>query len=240
MTLHVVGLSGGHDSTTLALRLKEVEPREYVYVCTPTGDELPPMLAHWRFLESRLGRILQVSASKDLKALCDAEKALPSWRMRFCTPRLKIQPMQRWIDHQLAPVTLYVGLRADEEGREGGIYDNCTVRFPLREWGWGEDEVQAYLKANNIHVPARTDCARCFFQTLGEWWKLWQEYPEVYEDAVQDEIRHGHTYRSPSRDAWPASLAELRREFEDGRVPRSIRKELDVGFSANKCRVCSL
>ena len=47
---HIVALSGGKDSTALALRLAELEPREYVYVCTPTGDELPEMFAHWRKL----------------------------------------------------------------------------------------------------------------------------------------------------------------------------------------------
>ena len=39
--IHVVGLSGGKDSTALALRLAETSPQDYVYLCTPTGDELP-------------------------------------------------------------------------------------------------------------------------------------------------------------------------------------------------------
>jgi tRNA(Ile)-lysidine synthase TilS/MesJ len=39
--LHIVALSGGHDSTALSILLKETEPRPYNYVCTPTGDELP-------------------------------------------------------------------------------------------------------------------------------------------------------------------------------------------------------
>ena len=37
-------------------RLAEVEPRRYEYICTPTGDELPDMLAHWGRLESILGQ----------------------------------------------------------------------------------------------------------------------------------------------------------------------------------------
>ena len=41
---HIIGLSGGKDSTCLALLLKEHEPRPYNYVCTPTGNELPDML----------------------------------------------------------------------------------------------------------------------------------------------------------------------------------------------------
>jgi hypothetical protein len=48
--LHVLALSGGHDSTALAFLLKDREPRPYNYVCTPTGDELPEMFAHWRNL----------------------------------------------------------------------------------------------------------------------------------------------------------------------------------------------
>ena len=43
---HVVALSGGKDSTAMALRLAEVEPQEYRYICTPTGRELPAMEAH--------------------------------------------------------------------------------------------------------------------------------------------------------------------------------------------------
>ena len=49
---HIVGLSGGKDSTALAIRLKELNPdANYLYVCTPTGDELPEMETHWNNLE---------------------------------------------------------------------------------------------------------------------------------------------------------------------------------------------
>lgn len=44
---HIVGISGGKDSVALALRLQEVEPREYDYLITPTGNELPEMFEHW-------------------------------------------------------------------------------------------------------------------------------------------------------------------------------------------------
>lgn len=243
MTTHVIGLSGGKDSTALALRLAEVEPRDYVYLCTPTGDELPEMEQHWKALECLLGApVLRLTAKGlDLKMLCEREKMLPNWRARFCTRALKIEPCQKWIDQHGGDVVLYVGLRADEEGREGGIYDNCEVRFPFREWGWGIDDVQAYLRQRDVVIPARTDCARCFFQTLPEWWRLWKEYPEIYQDAVDQEIAFGHTFRSPGRDTWPASLEMLRARFERGDIPRGTELQADLfGFSANKCRVCSL
>ena len=53
---HVVGLSGGKDSTALALWLVENEPREYEFICNRTGNELPEMVAHWAQLERLLGQ----------------------------------------------------------------------------------------------------------------------------------------------------------------------------------------
>ena len=162
--IHVVGLSGGKDSTALALRLREIAPRDYVYICTPTGDELPEMFAHWARLECILGQpLLRLTAGITFRELCDREKMLPNWRARFCTPKLKIVPCQQWINEQEDDVTLYVGLRADEEGREGGIYENCEIVFPFRDWSWGIDEVLTYLIEKEIVIPDRTDCARCFF-----------------------------------------------------------------------------
>ncbi len=43
--LHIVGLSGGKDSTAMALWLHENEPRDYTYICNETGNELPEMHA---------------------------------------------------------------------------------------------------------------------------------------------------------------------------------------------------
>lgn len=243
MVKHVIGLSGGKDSTALAIRLAEFAPQDYIFMCTPTGDELPEMENHWRNLELILGKKLLrlTAAGLNLKGLCEREKMLPNWRARFCTRILKIEPCQDFINNQSDDVVLYIGLRADEDGREGGIYENCEVRYPLREWGWGINEVLDYLREKQIDIPDRTDCARCFFQTLPEWWRLFKDHPEIYQDAVDQETALGHTFRSPGRDAWPAALDLLRSEFIKGRIPRGNNPQKDLfGFSANKCRTCSL
>ena len=48
---HIIGLSGGKDSTALALRLAEIEPRDYEYICNETGNDLisAPNVS-WKFL----------------------------------------------------------------------------------------------------------------------------------------------------------------------------------------------
>lgn len=118
-TLHIVALSGGKDSTALALRLRELNPDvDYTYVCTPTGDELPEMFAHWRNLGELLGkRLTPVMHTTGLKGVCRKEGTLPNFRMRFCTRILKIEPYRKWLAKN-TPCVSYVGLRADEEGRE--------------------------------------------------------------------------------------------------------------------------
>lgn len=232
---HIVAISGGKDSTAMALRLQQIEPNDYQYVITPTGDELPEMTNHWHKLEDELGKKMTlVSPDYNLHTLTKKMKALPNFRMRFCTKMLKIIPFQSYImNHK--PCTIYVGLRADEEGRAGVEWDDLfiTVRYPLREWGWAIGDVIQYLKTNSIEIPRRTDCARCFYQTLHEWYILWKDYSDIYASAVDDERRIGHTYRSPSRDTHPAALALLAKEFETGYVPTERKRN-------RGCRVCTL
>jgi 3'-phosphoadenosine 5'-phosphosulfate sulfotransferase (PAPS reductase)/FAD synthetase len=240
---HVVAVSGGKDSSALALRLAEVEPRDYIYLCTPTGDELPEMWDWWKQLGVLLGKQIKPVMELSLKECIEQNQALPNFRMRFCTRQIKIEPYRRFLMRLSATgkVVSYVGLRADEEGRAGGAYDDIpgiTMRFPLREWEWGLKDVQGYLKERGVVIPDRTDCARCYHQRIGEWWNLWKNYPEIWTDAEKDEERMGATFRSPGRDTWPVALKDLRAEFESGRLPlvRQSRNTMNAGG----CRVCAM
>lgn len=239
---HVVPLSGGKDSTALAVWLRENEPRDYTYVCTPTGNELPGWYQHMRNLSQRFGQPIHPVLGGTLKGIIDRERMIPNWRSRFCTRQLKIQPFAAWLMKH-TPATVYVGLRADEEEREGGDYKrvpDATMRFPLRELGWGEADVRAYLEQRDIRIPQRTDCALCFFQRLGEWWMLWREHPELYAEGEAIELEQGHTFRSPGRDSWPTSLAQLRTRFEAGHVPPRTQRQHDLFRGEMQCRVCRL
>ena len=114
--------------------------------------------------------------------------------------------------------------------------------FPLRRWGWTEADVWDYLHSKNITIPHRTDCAFCFDQTLAQWRRLWQTYPDLYKKGTEIEDRYGHTFRNPRRDDWPASMKELAQEFKKGRIPRGADDQLDLFEQAEfgKCRVCRL
>lgn len=235
---HVVALSGGKDSTALSLRLKEIYPdRPFEFVYTPTGDELPGMQQHMQRLARLLGPIKTLS-STNLFDLIREQRMIPNFRARFCTRILKIEPFFNYMETLPPGSVMYVGIRKDEEDRVGMQTtqdDTFTVEKPFLEWGWGISEVTDYLKCRGIEIPKRTDCGCCFYQRLGEWKDLLETNPDRYQQYIDVEEEMGHTFRSPGRDTWPASLAALREEFQSGRPVRKTGSST----TAPACPWCS-
>ena len=221
----------------------ECEPRDYEFICTPTGNEPPAMQAHLEKLERLLGKPLKrlgpgaAAGSDGLISLIEQMQMLPNFRARWCTRILKIEPTIAYMEALPPSSVLYVGLRADEEERRGIFGEDIAIDFPMRRWGWGEADVWKYLKHRGVTIPNRTDCAFCYGQRLGEWYALWRKHPSIYRVGEGLEKRIGHTFRSPQRDTWPASMEELRIEFERGRVPRGAEAAMR---EEGACRVCRL
>lgn len=203
------------------------------------------MVAHMHALSKLLGSKIIPVTNGTLASVIEKEKMLPNFRARFCTRILKLKPYgQFMVEH--APAISYIGLRDDEDGREGAqpggdyaaLNTPVQIDFPFQRWGWGIDEVWKYLDSKGVSIPDRTDCARCPYQTLGEWYNLWLYHREIYAGAENQEFEYGHTFRSAQRDSWPASLFELRLLFEAGKTPeRSLRM---MEKRKGMCRRCSM
>ena len=230
----IIGLSGGKDSTAMTLEMF-ARGEEFDVLFTPTGDELPDLQEHLDRLCAYLGKTLIVPRGPSLPQLIAEFDALPNFRMRWCTRMIKIEPCKAYLLAHPGS-TLCIGLRADEEERQGLYGDFATYRYPLREWGWNERKVLSYCAESGFNPPPRTDCACCPYQRLADWFWLWKTWPAQWARCVQWEKQTGHTFRSAQRDTWPAALKELALEFARGRKIRGYDTESDVA----PCRVCRL
>jgi hypothetical protein len=235
--MQFVAFSGGDDSTAMALRMAELG-EDFTCLFTPAGNEPAELFAHIADVVKLIDRPIVQPPNLSLMFWIQKHQALPNAMQRWCTRQIKIEPCIAYLTAHPGS-TLCVGLRADEDTREGIYGSYATYRYPLREWGWKEADVQAYNAERGVVVPTRTNCMLCYDQRLGEWWDLWKGKPEEWAKGELVEAQTGHTFRSPSRDTWPASMKELRERFEAGHLPRGAGVQPTL-FQHQRCRVCSL
>lgn len=199
---YVLGLSGGKDSTALAVLLhKEIPDMEYFFC--DTHKELQETYDYLDRIEARLGiKIERLSEDRGFDHLLALHGGmLPSPQMRWCTIMMKIKPLENFIGD--APTLSYIGIRADEE-REGYISTkpNITPVYPFRERGLVKADIIRILEESGIGMPdyyrwrSRSGCFFCFFQRKYEWIMLAQEHPDLFQQAISYEENHsdGRTY----------------------------------------------
>jgi 3'-phosphoadenosine 5'-phosphosulfate sulfotransferase (PAPS reductase)/FAD synthetase len=155
---HVLGISGGKDSTALAVYLRNNYPDlDLEYYFCDTGKELPETYKLLEDLKHFLGKEITIlkAAPNSPKDPFDHFIALfggfiPSSNMRWCTAKLKLEPFEEFVGDD--PVVSYVGIRGDEE-REGYISkkENIQSIFPFRKNIWSQDVIDKVLKNENIN-----------------------------------------------------------------------------------------
>lgn len=190
-TRHICGISGGKDSSALALYLRDRVPEMEYFFCD-TGAELPETYEFLTRLEVILGKpIARLNSERGFDHWFEVFRgALPSPQMRWCTKVMKIKPIEAWIGDELA--ISYVAIRADEANRKGYISTkpNIESRFPFVEDGIDHDGVMKILDDAGIGLPdyyewrTRSGCYFCFYQRKAEWVGLAERHPELYERAI--------------------------------------------------------
>ena len=189
---HILGLSGGKDSTALAIYMRDRVPEMEYFFCD-TGAELPETYEYLAKLEVFLGKkIVRLSAERTFAHWLKVYKGtLPSPNMRWCTKVLKIEPLERWIGKDSA--ISYVGLRADEASRKGYTSSKSNVMsvFPFIDDGLELVDIEQILHESGIGKPSyyewrsRSGCYFCFYQRKNEWVALSERHPDLFSKAVE-------------------------------------------------------
>ncbi len=186
---HILSLSGGKDSSALAIYMRDkVANMEYAFC--DTGKELPETYEYLARLEAYLGRpIVRLNSERGFDHWLEVYGGyLPSSRMRWCTRQLKLKPFEEYVGSDV--VVSYVGIRADED-REGYISTKPNIKavFPFKEDGIVKADVIRILEESGVGIPtyyewrSRSGCYFCFFQQKGEWLGLQERHPDLFEAA---------------------------------------------------------
>jgi 3'-phosphoadenosine 5'-phosphosulfate sulfotransferase (PAPS reductase)/FAD synthetase len=265
---HVMGISGGKDSSALAIYMRSRIPDMEYFFCD-TGAELPETYEYLHRLETALGKpIVRLNADRGFDHwLWVYQGALPSPQMRWCTARLKIKPLEEWIG--TAETYSYVAIRADEH-RDGYISHKSNIHpvYPFKEDGIDKDGVMRILEDAGIGLPTyyewrtRSGCYFCFFQRKAEWIGLADRHPDLFEQAVayEEKVNYEAQAMQERQYTWTGSetLRELLQRREEilakhqdamakaGRRRRNLplievlADALDEDDDTAPCQVCSL
>lgn len=260
---HIVSLSGGKDSTALAVYLRDKIP-QLEFVFCDTHKELPETYEYLDRLEAYLQRpIIRLNAQRGFDHWLEMYGGmLPSAQVRWCTRKLKIEPFEAFVgDDQ---VWSYIGIRGDEN-RSGYISTKPNIHpvYPFKECGLVLTDVERLLEESGLGYPAyyewrqRSGCWFCFFQRTHEWIGLKERYPELFAMAKDYESERGgeHFYwrqRESLADLeHPERIAQVKREHlirlaeEHRRRPNQplltlIGAALDADDDEAGCDICHL
>ena len=197
----VLGLSGGKDSTALALYLKDKVPDVEYFFCD-THKELPETYAYLKKLEILLGKkITFLESERGFDHWLNVYGGfLPSPQARWCTKQLKIIPTEKFIGNDKA--ISYIAIRADED-RVGYISTKSNIKpvFPFMRDGLVKKDIFRIIEESGIGMPdyyswrSRSGCFFCFFQRKVEWVRLYQTHRDLFEEAVKYEQEHSDSRR---------------------------------------------
>jgi len=172
---YVVGVSGGADSSAVAVIMHKLFPDlDIKYVFIDTFAEAPAIYRSIEALEKYIGKkVIKIENGIGMFRMIEQYNGhLPTARRRWCTYRLKIEPMENYLESlhgEDREVHIFVGLRADEPSRTGmsSGEDWMHAHYPLRELGMDRADVFALL-GETVGVPdlykgrSRSGCEICW------------------------------------------------------------------------------
>ena len=245
---HLLGLSGGKDSSALAVYMRDRVP-EMEYFFSDTGKELPETYEFLDRLEAFLGKpIARLNMDPDSHSNRDFDHwltlyggLLPSSQVRWCTVNLKIRPFEEYVGEDKA--YNYVAIRADED-RDGykplktPSLRNIEPKYPFKEDGITKEDVFRILEESGVGLPeyykwrTRSGCYFCFFQRKSEWVGLLEQHPDLFELAKEYEK---FDHETGERFTWcqgesleelstPERIAEIKANTEKAMASKKTAK----------------
>jgi len=201
--INIVSFGAGQNSTAMIIMMKNEGIKIDEIIFADPKNEMPKTyiflkeFKKWceknnlKFVtvQSKLGSLKDYYASKNL---------IPYRMFRQCTHKFKIIPINDYIKKEYGiktPINMFMGIASDEKHRSKKISGRkqFTYKFPLIEKEIDRKGCIEIIKKEGLSVPVKSGCYFCPFQVKREWIKLYEEYPNLFEDCIKFE-KNGRAY----------------------------------------------
>ena len=202
-TPNIVSFGAGQNSTAMIIMMKNQGIRIDAILFAETGNEMPKTYIFLKEFKiwckkKNLKFISVKSKLGNLKDYFTREKIIPYRMFRQCTHKFKVIPIMDWVKKQYgikAPVNMFMGISVEEKHRCNKIMGRKQINFefPLVEQDIDREGCVEIIKKEGMSVPVKSGCYFCPFQVKKEWVKLYNNYPNLFDDCIKFE-KNGRAY----------------------------------------------
>jgi hypothetical protein len=235
MTLRVISLGAGVQSTTLALMAMHGEfgPMPDCAIFADTQWEPAAVYAHLEWLDLQVPfPVYRVTQGNLKEALREGGfSAVPFYTTtglgaRQCTYQYKLRPLYRQVRQLLGGKTpkggceMWVGISSDEMIRmKDARVQYIKNRFPLVERRMSRNDCLRWLERQGYPTPPRSACLGCPFKRDSEWRET-RKNEEEWEETIGVDlaIRAGGKAQYMHRSCQPLSQVDFSTAEDHGQL----------------------
>jgi len=192
----VLSYGGGLNSSALLVWLVENKKPLDLMIFSDTGSEFDytykAIEYYKKYCKEKGIEFVAVKSnlSDSLYNYCKLKNIIPSRMKRDCTSKFKISPIRKYLRERFGKkqkFVMYIGITSDEFKR----VRESDVKYIQNQYPFVDvEEIDRqgcidFLKERNLFVPDKSGCWFCPFTKKGNWIRLLNENPVLFDKAIE-------------------------------------------------------
>ena len=197
---HILSFGGGVNSAALMIILvRNKAPLDEV-VFADTGGEVPETYSYLPVAQEYLAKhgvpfkvIAHRKGDQDLYANSWNRGVFPSAIWRWSTRDFKVLPLHRYYRTLGQHINQYLAIAYDEfERMKTSRVGYITNIYPLIDTKVTRQACIEAIQEEGLPVPVKSGCYFCPFNSLSRWQWLYEQHPDLYDNAIALEEHSKH------------------------------------------------